>query len=1037
MNISRPFILRPVATWLLSLSLMAMGVIGFRLLPVAPLPQVSFPVIIVRASIPGANPETMAATVATPLERAFGEIAGVNEMSSTSSQGSTRIFLQFDLDRDINGAARDVQAAINASRSLLPSSMRTLPSYFKANSAAAPVLMLSLTSNELSTGQMYDLASSQLEQRIAQVKGVGEVNLYGASLPAVRIDLHPQALTHYGISLDTVRQKIVGATNVYPKGVIQGNRFAWMINSNGQLTKASQYRPLIIAYKNGAAIRLKDVANVYDSVQNRFNVGYYNNQPSINIGITLAAGANMLSTIDAIKSKLPMFHKILPGDVQLHTTLDRSPTIRSSLHETERTLIIAVSLVIAVVFLFLRNGRALLIPAVALPLSLVGTFAVMYLLGYSLDNFSLMALIVATGFVVDDAIVVLENISRHLEDGYGPIRASLRGAKEVGFTVLSMTLSLIAVFIPLLLMGGIIGRLFREFAVTLTVSLLISMLISLTLTPMLCSRMLRRRQQGCAQPRLYQWIERGFNGMQWIYQRGLRWCLKHRRITLLSLLVTIGLNFYLFAVVPKGFFPTQDTGMIWGELSADQSTSFAQMKPRLRRYTALILSDPAVASVMSSVSSSGRGGSNSGRFFVRLKPLSQRKASASEVANRLYAKSKKMAGGDLFLMAVSDIMFGGRDSNASYQLSLQSDSLTRLRQWAPKVRAALAKLPQLSGVDSNQQTGGQQIKLVIDRAAAKRLGVSVRDIDAFLNNSFSQRQIANIYEPLNQYSVVMGLTSDYTDNSDVLNHLKIVNSDGKVIPIKDFVSLTSSNAPLSVHHEGHAATITVSFNTADGVTFQAAQQAIKTAIAKLGMPSDVVADFAGNAMLFNQFVGNIPWLLLAALAAVYIVLGVLYESYIHPLTILSTLPSAGVGALLLMEMTGTPLTVVALIGILLLIGVVKKNAIMMIDFALAAQRQQNLSPEEAIYEACCQRFRPILMTSLAAFFGALPMAIEHGGDADMRSPLGIAICGGLVLSQLLTLFTTPVVYLYMDKLSFNTRRLWRRIVHREPLSYER
>lgn len=1036
MNISRPFILRPVATWLLSLSLMAMGVIGFRLLPVAPLPNVSFPVIIVRASIPGANPETMAATVATPLERAFGQIAGVNEMSSTSSKGATRIILQFDLNRDINGAARDVQAAINASRSLLPSSMRTLPSYFKANSAAAPVLMLSLTSNELTTGQMYDLASSQLQQRIAQVKGVGEVSLFGASLPAVRIDLHPQALTHYGISLETVRRKIVAATNVSPKGVIQGNRFSWMLNSNGQLTKASQYRPLILTYNNGATIRLKDVAHVYDSVQNRFNVGYYNNQPAINIGITLAAGANMLSTIDEIKSKLPMFHKILPGDVQLHTTLDRSPTIRSSLHETERTLIIAVSLVIAVVFLFLRNGRALFIPAVALPLSLVGTFAVMYLLGYSLNNFSLMALIVATGFVVDDAIVVLENISRHLEDGFGPIRASLRGAKEVGFTVLSMTLSLVAVFIPLLLMGGIIGRLFREFAVTLTVSLLISMLISLTLTPMLCSRMLRRQEQRNP-PRLYLWIERSFSVMQGIYQRGLCWCLKHRRITLLSLLVTIGLNFYLFAVVPKGFFPTQDTGIIWGELSADQSTSFAQMKPRLRRYTSLILSDPAVASVMSSVSSSGRGGSNSGRFFVRLKPLSQRKASASEVANRLYAKAHKMAGGDLFLMAVSDIMFGGRGSNASYELSLRSDDLTQLRQWAPKVREALSKLPQLSGVDSNQQTGGQQIKLVIDRAAAKRFGVSVRDIDALLNNSFSQRQISNIYEPLNQYSVVMGLTSDYTDNSDVLNHLKIVNADGEVIPIKNFVSLTSSNASLSVHHQGHAATITVGFNTADGVTYQAAQQAIKTAIAKLGMPSEVVADFSGNAMLFNRFVSNIPWLLLAALAAVYIVLGMLYESYIHPLTILSTLPSAGVGALVLMEITSTPLTVVALIGILLLIGVVKKNAIMMIDFALAAQRQRNLSPEEAIYQACCQRFRPILMTSLAAFFGALPMAIGHGGDADMRSPLGIAICGGLVLSQILTLFTTPVVYLYMDKLSFNTRRLWRRIVHRESLSYEK
>ncbi|MFM2486137.1 efflux RND transporter permease subunit [Celerinatantimonas yamalensis] len=1035
MNISRPFIMRPVTTWLLSLSLMLLGGIGFQLLPVAPLPNVSFPVIIVRASLAGASPETMAATVATPLERAFGQIAGVNEMTSRSSKGSTQVVLQFDINRDINGAARDVQAAINASRSMLPSSMRTLPTYFKANPAAAPVLMLSLTSKSASPGAMYDLASSQLEQRIAQVKGVGEVSLFGASLPAVRIDLHPQALTHYGISLETVRKAIISATNITPQGVIQSQNYAWIIDSNGQLTNANDYRSLIITYKDGAAIHLSDVAHIYDSVQNRFNVAYYNNQPAINIGISLSAGANMLSTIDAIKAKLPVFRQLLPSDIQLHTALDRSPTIRASLHETERTLMIAVSLVIAVVFVFLRNGRALFIPAVALPLSLVGTFAVMYLLGYSLDNLSLMALIVATGFVVDDAIVVLENISRYLEEGYGPVRASLSGSKEVGFTVLSMTLSLVAVFIPLLLMGGIIGRLFREFAVTLTVSLLISMLISLTLTPMLCSRMLRRQSPKSA-PRFYQWIERGFNHLQSGYQRSLRFVLRHRRLTILSLLLTIFFNGYLFTIVQKGFFPAQDTGIIWGGLSADQNTSFAQMVPRLRQYTALIRSDPAVASVLSSVSSSGHGGSNSGRFYIRLKALDQRQASAAQVANRLYVKAKKMAGGNLFLMAASDLRFGGRQSDGSYQLSLQSDSLTQLRIWAPKVRKALAQLPQLSGVNSNQQDGGQQVKLVIDRSAAKRLGVSVEDIDALLNNAFSQRQIANIYQPLNQYSVVMGLTRDYTDNSDVLKYLQIVNNSGKVIPLSDFVTIKGSNAPLEVNHQGHAATVTIAFNTADGVVLQQAQQTIKQAIAKLQLPSSVVVNYAGNAMLSNQFVSNIPWLILAALATVYIVLGMLYESYIHPLTILSTLPSAGVGALLLMEWTNTPLTVVALIGILLLIGVVKKNAIMMIDFALNVQRTQNKTPEEAIYLACSKRFRPILMTSLAAFFGALPLALDYGGDADLRRPLGIAICGGLVVSQLLTLFTTPVVYLYMDKLSRLTRGLWRRMMSKKPATDE-
>ncbi|MFM2481794.1 efflux RND transporter permease subunit [Celerinatantimonas sp. YJH-8] len=1034
MNLSRLFIFRPVATWLLTLALMLLGVLGFRLLPVAPLPSVSFPVIVVSANLAGASPATMAATVATPLERALGQIAGVNEMTSSSSQGSTEVILQFDLNRDINGAARDVQAAINAARSLLPSAMSSLPTYRKINPSSAPVMMLTLTSDSLSTGELYQFVSNNLETRMAQVPGVGSVSLFGSALPAIRIDVHPQALTHYGISLETVRRAIAQATDHQPKGILQGQRYAWMVNTNDQLTDVDSYRKLVIAYKEGAAIYLRDIANVRNGVQNEYNVAYYNNQPAVNIGVTLASGANMLSTIEAIKAQLPTFRKLLPQGARLVVSMDRSPTIVSSLHETERTLLIAIALVIAVVFIFLRNIRALLIPALALPISLVGTFAVMYLLGYSLDNLSLMALIVATGFVVDDAIVVLENISRNLEEGFGPVRAALRGSKEVGFTVLSMTLSLVAVFIPLLLMGGIVGRLFQEFAVTLTVALLISMVVSLTLTPMLCSRLLRRAPPRSSQPRLYRMIEMALKALQNGYQRSLRVLLVHRRLTLLVLLATIVLNGYLYVVVQKGFFPDQDTGLLFGAVRSDQSTSFALMKPRLIKYSKMIRDDPAVASVMASISSSHRGTRNSGRFFVRLKPESQRQASAQEVANRLYMKAKTMADGKLFLMAVGDLHFGGRSADASYQLSLQADDLDLLRQWAPRVKEALTALPELSGVTSDLQDGGQEIRLVIDRDAAKRLGISVRDLDALLNNSFSQRQIATMYQSLNQYYVVMGLTDDYVSNSEMLQQMHIVTDAGKVVPLQAFTHIESSNAPLSVAHQGHSATVTVAFNTADGVTLAQAQQAIHQALQQIALPGTISASYAGNAQISQSFIQQIPLLILAALAAVYIVLGMLYESYVHPLTILSTLPSAGLGALLLMQMTHTPLTVVAVIGILLLIGIVKKNAIMMIDFALDAQRQHGLAPKDAIFEACIKRFRPILMTSLAAFFGALPMVLDSGGDADLRRPLGIAICGGLVVSQILTLYTTPVVYIYMDKMSQGTRHLWNRYIRRHARS---
>ena len=1034
MNLSKLFIFRPVATWLLTMALMLVGMLGFQWLPVASLPKMSIPIIVVSANLAGASPETMAATVATPLERALGQIAGINEMTSSSSLGSTSIVLVFEGSRDIDGAARDVQAAINASQSLLPSAMTSLPSYRKLNPSAAPILMMSLTSKTLTSSELYDFASNQLEPRISQVKGVGDVSLFGSSLPAVRIDLHPQALTHYGISLDTVRKAINSATSHTPKGIIQGSKDTWMVNSNDQLLEAKAFNDLIIAYKNGAAIRLSDVANVKDGVENQYNVGYYNNQPAINIGITLASGGNLLSTIDAIKTQLPMFNALLPGDAELHIVLDRSPTIRSSLHETERTLLIAVGLVIAVVFVFLRNIRALLIPAMALPVSLLGTFAVMYLLGYSLDNFSLMALIVSTGFVVDDAIVVLENISRHMEEGLGPVRASLRGTKEVGFTVLAMTVSLVAVFIPMLLMGDIIGQLLREFAVTLSVSLLISMLVSLTLTPMLCSRLLHRQEQNQAKNVLYIWIENAFEALNHGYKVSLDFVLRHKRITMLTLIATVALNVHLYSTVQKGFFPDQDTGILFGALRSDQNTSFAAMEPRLREYSKMIQQDPAVDGVMSSISSSRHGSRNEGRFFVRLKPLSERTATAAEVANRLYKKSQSMAGGQLFLRPASDLHIGGRSANASYQLSLQADDLNVLRNWAPKAKEALSKLPELSGVDSDLQEGGQEVRIIIDRDAAKRLGVSVQNVDTLLNNAFSQRQITTLYKTTNQYHVVMGLTSDYTSNSDVLKSLNIVTSSGNVVPISDFTTLESGNAALSVAHQDLSATVTIAFNTADGVTLEAAQQAIKLALAKLAMPSSIVANYAGSAKFSISFAQNIPWLVLAALITVYLVLGILYESFAHPFTILSTLPSAGLGALLLMQITSTELTIVALIGILLLIGIVKKNAIMMIDFALDAQRRLGLSPEQAIREACVKRFRPILMTSLAAFFGALPMAVEHGGDADLRSPLGIAICGGLVVSQLLTLYTTPVVYLYMEKVSHTTLRFWRRYIRKEDWS---
>ncbi len=1032
MNLTRLFIFRPVTTLLLTLSIMLLGLLGYRLLPVAPLPQVDFPTIMVSASLAGASPETMAATVATPLERSLGQIAGVTEMTSTSSQGSTSVILQFDLDRDINGAARDVQAAINAARSLLPSAMESLPTYRKANPSDAPIVMLALTSATRTPGELYDLAESKIEQAMGQVKGVGEVSLMGSALPAVRIDLQPLKLAQYGISLDTVREAIANSTTNKPKGILQGSQQLWVVDSNGQLDKAAEYQDLIVSYKYGKAVRLHDVATVYDSVEDQYQAGFLNSQPSVMVGIKRQAGANMLDTIDAIKAQLPALEKDLPADTQLKVVVDRSPTVRESLYDTEETLLIAMLLVIAVVFVFLRNVQAVVIPALALPVSLIGTCAVMYLLGYSLDNLSLMALIIATGFVVDDAIVVLENITRHIEEGLSPLRAALKGAQEVSFTVLSMTMSLVAVFIPILLMGSIVGRLFREFAVTLTVSLLISMFVSLSLTPMLCARLLKPKPKVSKRPHpLYQFIENQLNALLAAYSRGLAWVMAHQKITMFSLVLTVLLNLFLFTVVQKGFFPNQDTGLLMGALRADQNISFQAMKPKMLEFTKIIQSDPAVDSVMSSMGSGMFGSRNSANFFVRLKDFSDRDATATKVANRLSLKTSHIAGAQMFLMAAQDLHIGGRSANATYQYSLQADDLDVLREWTPKVQAALAAIPQLNSVDSDSQTGGQEVVINIDRDRAQRLGVNVQMLDTMLNNAFSQRQVATLYHTLNQYHVVMSLQDSYTRDPEILKELYVINDSGDRVPLSAFASFKGGNAPLSVAHQGQSATSTVAFNLNDGVSLEQAQALIKQAMAQLGLPSTIQAGFAGTAAAFAQLTATMPWLIIAALAAVYIVLGVLYESYIHPITILSTLPSAGVGALLLLLLTNTQLTVIALIGIILLIGIVKKNAIMMIDFAIHAERTQGMSPKQAITQACLMRFRPIMMTTLAAFFGALPLALGSGGDADLRSPLGIAIAGGLALSQLLTLFTTPVVYLWLDSLSRATKRQWQRMRHVE------
>ncbi|WP_116141193.1 efflux RND transporter permease subunit [Trinickia diaoshuihuensis] len=1085
MNLSRPFISRPVATTLLAIGIALAGVFAFVKLPVAPLPQVDFPTIAVQANLPGASPETVATSVASPLERHLGQIADVTEMTSMSGVGQTRITLQFGLNRDIDGAARDVQAAINAARADLPTSLRSNPTYHKMNPADAPILVLSLTSKTVPPGQLYDAASTVLQQALSQVDGIGEVDVSGSANPAVRVELEPQALFHYGIGLEDVRAALAAANANSPKGSIDFGENRVQIYTNDQARAAAQYKDLVIAYRNGAAIKLSDVAAVQDSVEDLRNLGLMNGQRSVLVILYRQPGANIVATIDRVLAMLPQLRASVPAAIDITPVADRSTTIRASLQDTERTLIVAVLLVVTVVFLFLRNWRATLIPSVAVPISIIGTFAAMYLLNYSIDNLSLMALIVATGFVVDDAIVVLENISRHIEEGMPRMQAAYLGAREVGFTVTSISISLVAVFLPILLMGGIVGRLFREFAVTLSLAIGVSLAVSLTVTPMMCSRLLADREHRPKEGPLAQRLERAFARLQGGYARSLGWALSHPLLVLLILFATVVLNVYLYVVVPKGFFPQQDTGRLVGGIQADQSTSFQAMKVKFGEMMSIVQHNPNVENV---IGFTGGRQTNSGFMFVTLKPKGQRNASADQVIAQLRKPLGQVAGAQTFLQAVQDIRAGGRQSNAQYQYTLLGDSSAEVYKWAPLLAEALKRRPELTDVNSDQQQGGLEAYVTVNRQSAARLKITPSQIDNTLYDAFGQRQVSTIYNPLNQYHVIMEVAPRYWQDPAMLGQIYISTSGGSasgsqstnavagtftatakggtsaanaatgasaatiaadsarnlatnsiaasgkssastgsavstsketMIPLSAVASFGPGSTPIAVNHQGPFVASTISFNLPVGKSLSDATRAINETAAAIGMPATVHGSFSGTAQAFQQSTSDMPLLILAALAAVYIVLGMLYESYIHPITILSTLPSAGVGALLALLLFQSEFSIIALIGVILLIGIVKKNAIMMVDFAIEASRQ-GMSSFDAIHRACLMRFRPIMMTTCAALLGALPLAFGRGEGAELRSPLGISIVGGLLVSQVLTLYTTPVVYLCMDRL-----RVWR------------
>ncbi len=1095
MNLSAPFVERPVATALLTLGVVLAGALAYYRLPVSPLPQVDYPTISVSASLPGASPETVSTSVAEPLERYLGQIADITEITSNSGTGQTRITLQFDLDRDINGAARDVQAAINAARADVSTALSSNPSYRKVNPADAPVMILALSSKTLTRGQLYDAASNVLQQRLSQLDGIGQVMIGGATLPAVRVELNPTAMFKYGIGLEDVRAALASANANSPKGAIEQDAHRFQLYTNDQARQASDYRPLVIAWRKNAAVRLSDVAQVDDSVQDLRNEGLANGVPSVLVILSRQPGANIIDTVNQVKAELPQLEAALPSDVNLSIVSDRSGTIRASLQDTKWTLLLSVLLVTLVVFLSLHDARAAIVPAVVVPVSIIGTFSGMYLLGFSLDNLSLMALTIATGFVVDDAIVVLENISRHIEDGMPRRAAALRGAREVGFTVVSISVSLVAVIIPILLMGGIVGRLFREFTATLSLAIMISMVISLTATPMMCALFLRSASNMPPRPARRSLLQRALDG----YERTLGWALRHGRLVMLALIVTIGLNVLLFTLIPKGFFPEEDTGLITGGIVADQSISFQLMKQKLAQLMSIVQADPAVESVAGYTGAGSGGGSsqtNTGSVYVLLKPLSVRKVSSDQVIARLRGGLSQVPGGRLFLQTVQDIRVGARQANAEYQFTLQADSTSDLYEWAPKLLAVLQRSPVLADVNSDQQQKGLETDLSYDRDNAARLGLSVSEIDNTLYDAFGQRQVSTIYNALNQYHVVMEVAPRYWQSPQTLKDMYISTSGGAasatqtssapnvaavfssspavngtstaaatssaagasnsaenalnnaiansgrgavssgaavsssletMVPLAAISSYAAGSTRLSVNHHGLFAATTISFNLQSGMSLSDATRAVNQAMEEIHLPTSIHGTFAGTAGTFQQSLANEPLLIAAALIAVYVVLGVLYESYIHPLTILSTLPSAGVGAVLALMVSHTEFSIIALIGVILLIGIVKKNAIMMIDFALHAERTQGIAPAAAIHQACLLRFRPIIMTTLAAMLGAVPLAFSYGNGGELRRPLGVSIIGGLFLSQILTLYTTPVLYLYLDRLQTWTRSRWQRL----------